>query len=434
MSKPRVRKTGGFPDFCLSPDVEATAGRRKMHRLRGKEMPEIKNSGFSTVETNLEELDEKIHAHRRKIFRRVVEIIMVLIIAAALFGLWMALRSYDSYEVISTQQRDDSEAVKFEEFSGKIIKYSNDGASCMDNSNKLIWNQSYEMTRPKLDMCQEYLAIYDQQGTSIYIMDQTGMKKEIDTNMPIQTVNIAGQGTIAVLMKSDNISYVKLYDRNGKELASGEFYGDQGGFPVDIALSDDAQKMAVDMVDVNDGNIKSTISFYNFGSVGQNEIDNNVGTFSYSDMLIPDIEYISDNRMYAIGDNEIIVFGGSQKPAVEQEISLDKEVESVFYNDKYIGIVTANEGEEISHHIQVYDKNGKVIMENDTSLAYTAVEFLQNNDICIRNDHECELFTIHSIKKFAYTFDNKIYRIMSGVTSRRYTFIMDGETQEVRLK
>ena len=56
-------------------------------------MPEIKNSGFSTVETNLEELDEKIHAHRRKIFRRVVEIIIVLIIAAALFGLWMALRS-----------------------------------------------------------------------------------------------------------------------------------------------------------------------------------------------------------------------------------------------------------------------------------------------------------------------------------------------------
>lgn len=37
-------------------------------------------------------------------------------------------------------------------------------------------------------------------------------------------------------MKEDDVSYVRLYDKKGQELASGEFYQEKGSFPVDIAL------------------------------------------------------------------------------------------------------------------------------------------------------------------------------------------------------
>ena len=36
--------------------------------------------------------------------------------------------------------------------------------------------------------------------------------------------------------------YVKLYDKRKRELASGEFFGEQKNIPVDIALSYDAKK------------------------------------------------------------------------------------------------------------------------------------------------------------------------------------------------
>ena len=104
---------------------------------------------------------------------------------------------------------------------------------------------------------------------------------------------------------------LKLYDVNGKELASGEFFGEQKNIPVDIALSYDAKKMAVDMIDVSGGKTDSVISFYNFGSVGQNEIDNNVGTYKYENQLIPEIAYVSDSRMIAVSDQSIMVFDGS---------------------------------------------------------------------------------------------------------------------------
>lgn len=397
-------------------------------------MAKTDREGFHTVETDLDELDEKIYLHRKKIVKRVFIGIVILALAVVGLELWMAVRSYHSYEVLGGVERTDSEATHFVEHLGKIIKYSNDGIMYMDGKGELFWAQSFEMTTPMVAKCKEYLVVYDQGGLDIYIMKENGLQKQIETTVPIQKVSIAGQGTIAVLMKEGTTSFIKLYDKNGNELANGEFYANQGGFPVDVALSYDAQKLAVDMIDVNDGNITSTITFYNFGSVGQNEINNNVGMFSYSDMLIPQIAYISDTRMLAFGDDEIVVFEGTQKPKVATEIFVSKEMESIFYNDKYIGIVTKNGEEGISRKVTIYDMKGSVMMEVDTELSYDRIQFLENSEICLLNENSCEIYTVHGIKKFTYSFDQKIYEILSQKMTGCYIFIFEGETEEVRLQ
>ena len=170
----------------------------------------MKNSGFKTVETNLDELDDKIHEHRKKIFKRVIRILAVIAALIVLVVLWDSLKSYDSFDTKNSEERSDSEAVKFMQYKGKILKYSNDGASYMNSADEQIWNQSFEMSSPVIDVCEDYMAIYDHGGTSIYIMTDKGLKKEIDTTMPIQVVNVASQGTVAVLMKEDKVSYIKL--------------------------------------------------------------------------------------------------------------------------------------------------------------------------------------------------------------------------------
>ncbi len=397
-------------------------------------MAKSNRAGFKSIQTDFEELDAKIQAHRKKIFWRVVKIVAVVAVLIAIYRLWSALRTYSSYDVRNSVERIDSKASQFAVFQNNILKYSNDGIVYMDGENEAIWNQSFEMATPQLAMCEDYLTVYDKGGTNLYIMTAEGMVKQLEMTKPIQTACIARQGTVAVLMKEGETAYVRLFDKDGEVLANGEYFREQGGFPVDIAFSYDAKKLALNMIDINGGNIKSTITFYNFGSVGQNEIDNNVGLYSYSDMLIPEIEYVSDDRMVALGDNELIIFEGSQKPEVAEEILIEKEMETVFYNEKYIGVVWNNHDEEASHHIRVYGMNGSVIMENDTSMAYDSIEFLANNEICVTNDYECELYTVHSIKKFAYTFDTEIYKVLSQGKGANYIFIRDGVTEEVRLQ
>lgn len=391
-----------------------------------------KKSDFKTVNPDIEELDEKIQQHRRKIFMRTLRIVVIILLLFAGTQLWMALRTYDSYDVRNLTEQGDRSAASFMDFNGNVIEYSNDGIVCLYGDGELIWNQAFEMKMPKVAICENYLAVYDKSGTDIFIMTQEGQKKKLETSMPINSLCIAQQGTIAVLMKGEANYFVKLYDETGKELASGEFYSSQGKIPVDIALSYDAQKLAVAMIDITGGAVDSIVEFYNFGSVGQNEIDNNVGTYVYEDLLFTEIKYVSKNKIIAIGDTKTIVFEGAQKPEPTNEIIYETEPTSVFYSNKNIGITYANQDE--GYHIKVFDLNGNVVMENDTNIPYGKVELLNNNEICILGQYDCELFTIHSIKKFSYTFDTPIYKVVHESGYNGYVFLREGAMEEVRLK
>ncbi|MGN1155197.1 MAG: DUF5711 family protein [Agathobacter sp.] len=397
-------------------------------------MAEIKKSGLKTVETSQEELEQQLRQHRKKIFFRVIELTAITIILVVAVELLYALRSFTSYEIRNSIERSNTDVAEFVQFNNYIIEYSNDGATCVTHNRDMVWNQSYEMSDPNIDVCGKYLCIYDRGGTGAYVLGEKGLECKIETTLPIQTVSVASQGTVAVLMRGDAQAQVKLFDKNGEELANGKFYGEKGSFPLDIALSQDGKKLAVNMIDTSQGGVGTTISFYNFGSVGQSQIDNNVGTYTYKDILVPEIEYLSDNKMVAFGTGKILVFEGAQKPELSQEILLEQEIASYFYSDKYIGIVYDNVNMENSWHVKVMDLKGKTVMENDTSIAYTKVEFLSNNEICVSNETECEIFTLQSIKKFAYTFEKPIYKIIARDSLQNYTFIFKETTEEVRLK
>ena len=389
--------------------------------------------GLKAIEIT-EEIEEEDREQKKTVWRRLLVTGFIMVLLFVLAELYIALRSFSSFTILSESDRADSEAVTFATFGGSVLKYSNDGAVLTDGQNKQIWNQSYEMTTPRIAMCDDYLAIYDRGGIDLYIMSKSQTVRHIEMSSPIQAVSIANQGTVAVMTKGEKVTQVHLYDKSANELASGEFYEEKSGIPIDIALSYDGKKLAVDMVDVRDGNLKSTISFYNFGSVGQNEINNNVGNFAYSDMFIPEIEFVSDERMIALGDNEVIVFEGSEKLSVVSEILLKGQVKSVIYNEKNVGIITENVGEESGNHFALYDMKGKNTMDTDIAIAYSDVYFLENGEICFTGESECCIYSTHGIKKFAYVFEKGIYRILSQGKGAQYIFVLDDSTQEVRLK
>ena len=394
----------------------------------------VKEKRFKTVETNYEELEEQLHEHRKgnlKLLLRVVLIVAIVLLAA---DIMYALRRYDSYEVTDAVERNSNSATEYQMFQEYLLEYSNDGISCIGAGHEMIWNQSFEMISPKVVICGGYLAVYDAGGTQLYILTEAGLQKNIETTSPIQTVCIADQGTVAVLMREGVVSQVKLFDKKGNELANGKFYGDKGGFPIDIALSYDGTKLAVDMVDISSGRVSTTISFYNFGSVGQSEIDNNVGSYTLDGIMVPEIDYISNARMIGMGTDRLLVFEGNQKPELVREVSIEHEILSYFHNEKYVGIVYDTVEEEALWHVEVMDLRGNKVMENNISIAYDNIEFLSNNEVCVTNATECEIFTIHNIKKFSYTFDKELYKVIAGDTGQNYTFIFKGTIEEVKLK
>lgn len=398
-------------------------------------MAEKNKRGFRTVgDADMEKYNQKIREHRLKVLKRTVICTLIVLLVVTGLGLIMAFRHYENYDVRSSVERSDTEATRFTEFYGNILKYSNDGAFYTDTVNELIWNQTYEMSDPQIDICEDYLVIYDKGGTKIYILTAAGLKGSIETTMQIRQVCVASQGTVAVLMKKEKASYLALYDKEGNNLAEGEIHGEKGGYPIAIAFSHDAIKLAVSMLDINDGNVKTTVAFYNYGSVGQNEIDNCVGAISFADMVIPELEYVSNDKMIAFGDCEIAIFEGTQKPQLATEIPLEVQAKSIFYNENYFGIVSSNEGETVSNHLAVYDMRGSLALEKDFTQEYDEIEFLSNNEICVRSENVCDIYTIRGVYKFHHEFDQTLHYILPGGAGLNYTLVLGDATEKVRLK
>lgn len=395
---------------------------------------EIRKRQFKTVQTNTEELNKKIRAHRLRIVKITLFFMALLVLATGAVLLFFRLKEYTAYEVLESTKRTDTIATKYASFKDGVIKYSNDGAIYTNNSDEMIWNQTYEMQEPMVDICEDYVVFAEKGGKNIYILNSEKLQGNIETTMDIVGVRVANQGTTAVLMQKDGTSYIQLYDKDGNNLAEGQISIKNSGYPLDIALSNDAIKLAVTMIDINEGNIKSMITFYNFGSVGQNEIDHMVGSCSYSDMVIPQIEFVTNDRMLAFGDSKVYIFEGTQKPTQSKEIDIKSEVKSFFFNKDYLGFIQNKEDKENTRHMEIYDTKGGHILSEDFVLDYDTIEFLANNEICIRNEKECLIYNTYGVKHFAQTFDSPLIKIISGASSRYYTFILEDTVEKVKLK
>lgn len=390
---------------------------------------------FRTIENSEEELSTKIRRHRLKIVKTMLLVAGVILLAAVGVFMFLRLRTYQSYSVSKSVIREDSTSTHFLPYGTGFIRYSNDGAMYTDAMGEMFWTQTYEMQEPIVEQNGDYVAFADQGGTSVYILNKSGLQGVVETPMAIEKISVAGQGTIAVLMEKDGANHIRLYDKNGKNLAAGALHVENSGYPMDLALCEDGKKLAVSMLDVTEGQVSAVLYFYNFGSVGQNEIDNLVGTYSYEGLIIPQIEFVTNDRLLAFGDSKILFFEGSQRPEPEHEIIFTGQMRSVFFNDSYVGVITNNdEKAEESRHMEIYDSNGKRILRKDFSMDYESVEFLENDEICIRNGTEILLYNTYGVRKFAYTFETALYGVLSGHTQTEYIFILDGRTDRVRLK
>ena len=48
---------------------------------------------------------------------------------------------------------------------------------------------------------------------------------------------------------------------------------------------------------------------------------------------------MNNDTAFAAGDSRLMIFSGSQKPVTIGEYLYDDEIQSVFYSEKYVGLV-----------------------------------------------------------------------------------------------
>lgn len=389
----------------------------------------LKKSTDADLEMN--QYSKNLFRHRMKYVG--IAVLALVLAAACFWGVHLSRqnRVYTDYEVQNSYERSDTMTTQYTEFLNYVLKYGKDGISCVDSNNKLVWSQTYNMQNPMIHVCGGCAAVAEENGTEAMIFDETGLLGSIQTRLPIRQISVSEQGVLAVLLEDGDIMRLNLYDKKGTELVNSKFELQDAGYPLRMSLSSDATKLAVTFLQVQDGSINSCLAFYNFDSVGENHEDHLVAAQVVQGTVMPSVQYLDSTYCFAVGTGQILLYGGRQIPELIAEIPVDREIKSVFYSDKYTGVVL--EGNEAPYALQVYNTQGKMEFETEFDLEYRSLKFSGSN-ILIYNEFECMMMNEAGKVFYTGTFDESVSNLYTLSGNNRYVVMHASRTDQIRLK
>lgn len=358
------------------------------------------------------------------------------LIVAAAFGyrIYLNNKVYTAYDVVSIAELAENSDSTYLEYGNYILKYGMDGIVCLQKDNDKVWEISYRMKYPIVALCGEYGAVASRKGNDIYIFNHSGIQGSITVPHSITDISIASQGVVAVNMEEDGVNYVDIYERDGERKVATKTSLEGNGYPLDIALSPDGQKLVVAYLDIAEESLKSSVVFYNFSAVGENYIWNMVGAYDdyYEDTIIPYVTFINEETACAVGDDRVTVFSIKEIPDVRADIKLDKELKTCFYSKEYIGFAYDNIESGGSYEAEIYNLNGKKVLTYETERKYTSIQIVKDH-VLFYNDNSCLLLTMTGKEKFSYTFDKKL-KLIAPLSITRYTMVTESTMSEIHLK
>ena len=404
----------------------ASSGNKKVIRLVSE--PE-KND-------NLDEAEIKNRVMNRRKRIAVIIVVSVAVIIAAVFALlyFMDGITYSDYSVVQSVNRDDSETASYIGYADGYVRYSNDGIAYYSKKGTSVWNQTYTMQKPQVKICGDTLAVGDINGSKIYIFDKSGNLGVIDTSLAISQVEVANQGVVAAVLEDNDANYINLYDEDGTKIYTVKTSLSGDGYPLDISISPDATKLMASYLYVSGETMKTNVVFYNFSEVGQNETERVVGGFNhYDSTIVGDVHFMNENTAVAVGENIVSIYSIKEYPKLSKEITIDNEIDRVFFGSGYIGLVLKNSDSGDIYRMVVYNTGGNKVCETTFSTQYDSIVF-DGKSIVMSSDTAFVLMNLKGKKLAELTMSLPIQTVIPVGRRGDYICVNSKYVQNIRLK
>ena len=371
------------------------------------------------------------NSHRRRISGRGKKAITVVAVIAAvcLVFLYVEKRSYHSYKVLNTSEQEDVASTQYVEMDGDILRYSPDGVSVVDSSMNTVWNETYTMQNPIADVNGSRAVIADSEGTSLYICDKKGVTGTVTTSYSIIKVRIAANGMVAAILDNDENTWINFYNSDGSLVAENLTKIDDPGYPMDVAVSDNGVMM-VTFQYVDGSKTTSYVAFYNYGDVGQNEDDRIVSGYTYENVVIPQVECISESQYIALRDDGFSTYQGNQIPKEVKTINVKQEIVSTFFDDQRIGLVFKNNSKDSEYTMEVYSMNGQLKFRKNFNVAYSTIKMSDGNIIMYNSSQIC-VMNSRGVQKYMGSVDGTI-RDFFKIGWNKYLMVMDNGVSTIK--
>lgn len=353
----------------------------------------------------------------------------VLILAVVLvYALVKNNKVASSYEVVTSMSRGDDTSVYYCMMRKGMVKYSKDGVAMTNKSGSVLWNQTYEMASPTMTSAGDYVAVGDIGANTIYIFNEYGQLRRVSTDVPIQEIQISEQGVVAAVLSDTSSNYINLYDKQGNSLGSIKASLENTGYPLAIALSPDASKLAVSYLIVKSGSMQSRIVAYDFSDV---EGDHLLDTQELEG-LYPKAAFLDSREVVLFGEKGFVLYQADSKKIETQE-NFESEINSVFCTNQKLGFIFKNEDDNGKYRMEIYNKAGKKSSTYYFDLDYSGMT-ADDDEVILYNDEEMLIYQMGGRVRFRGTFNTAVTGVMPSWEDGLYWLIDDQSLREIRIR
>ena len=348
-------------------------------------------------------------------------------------GLVLILKVETSYFVQESYEKKDVTGTTYDRLGKKLFKYSPDGVSCLNANGDVLWNSTFSMQSPIVDICESTAVVGDQQGTDVYIYNEDGVVGQFETLLPIKKVEVARQGVVAAVLEDEDVTWIYLYDTSGGEIAKMRTSVKESGYPVDVDLSPDGLQIMVSFLFADKGSIETRVSFYNFDAVGQAAENNLVNQITYQNEVVPSVFFVDNDRSAALGSDGFCVYKGKDVPEEKVRVSFEEEILSTFHEGNSLGLVFESDKDNYKYKLLVYNLNGRCTMKKYFNLPYRQVK-MQEGNIILSNEKEFQVYSSRGRKRVDIVYEKAVEDVISVPGIGKYMVISSDCTEMIRVR
>ena len=376
--------------------------------------------------------EDKIFRYKLKNIYRILLCVIIVLAVSLLIKLQIENKVYKEVIVTEEKERIGTQTSVYAPFGDKLLVYSKDGISAYTEKGDQLFNQTYEMQNPLVSVNDNYVAVGDYKGSHVYVLDSTGLKGEINTNMMIQSLRVSEGGVVTTVLDDGKVTWMHIYSQTGELITKIRATMKQTGYPLAYELSPDNIKLAVAYVSQG-GALDTKIAFYNFGDVGQNTGERLVSAENISGEIIPFVAYPTAETAIALSGKKMYFFKGKQIPKISETVELQHEVKSVYYGKNQVVLIYGNTESGDKYRLVTYDFAGREKANRTLDMEYSSI-LVENERIIIYNESEVLILNKRGEEKFYGSVGENVVALIPCVSQSRFLVVTTDGMKYVELK
>ena len=378
--------------------------------------------------------EEQIKRHRDRLRAYRIFAVVIIVIAILLAALFFSTKHYNRAEIIKVRDFVAEEGAVCVNFDGHVLQYGPDGAACADTKGHVNWNISYEMDQPIISPSGDVAAIADYGGTTIYVMNTKKQLYTVSTSLPIHKVSASESGEVAAVLDDRSKTWIRLYSKEGREIAYFIRSMEENGYPMDVAVSPDGKTICVSSLLMKDSEVISNLSFYNFGKEGKDYDQHLVGNFEYTNEVFPYIRFMGNGTCAAASDSRLVVFDTSSvEPQNSFNNMLTEDMQGIFESGGRIALLFTDLTRENLYRLDIYGKNGKKAGSIGFTMVFDDIQ-IKGDRIYINNEQSMQIFTLSGREIFNGGFDRTVKVLIPSTFLGGLTAVTENEIDSIKLR